>query len=870
MRRSRMMAIVCLMGIGLGVHISRVEAAVRTWVGPAGGNWSDQNNWSPAGPLVASDDLEFTGAPTTSNNDLPGLQITRLSFTGTHTIGGNGVSLRDLALGGTTGDTTVDLPLTLLGNQDWYIGQPQLHMNGTVDLNGFQLGIENYSSSMFRVITGDGDIRKFGSGYLLFDSANDFTGKVYIQAGMLAIANARSLGTADGTMATGTVVSSGASLQINYVAALDEPLQLSGLGHAGSGAVFIYEDDDPFVFTGPVELTHPINTSVVAITTGPPPRVTFSQPLTGYGLLILSDTTVVLAATGNTFTRARFAKGDFAATPNGTLRLGVDDAVAPEFTVEIPSTANFDLAGHSVSVAAVSGLGKVKLGTGGGILRVVSADATHTELGGTISGIGTLYKQGSGSLALAGANTFTGAVQVSTGELWVLHPNALGVADGTPENGTTVTAGATLGVGAASLANEVLTIAGTGHSFGALQIGAFGPVSIAGPVTVAGDALIGISFGAHVTLAGGVGGTGQLRLAGTAGEVRLTGQGSTFTGGSIFVDGVILHIDANGVLDPAASILNEGLIELGGHVLEIANLLGNGNVSLGTGGALRIGYGGSYGGGITGTGTLTKLGDGAFSLTGGTTFTGPVTVSRGALILEHAQALSSPITVLDGAALHFATTTTYSQPVSLAGGGVGGSGGALRVSNNAQVTLMGATTMTADARMAIDAASELRLQGLVTAPVLRFTGPGGTLSLGSSSNVIGAVQFSAATLQLNASQALPSSIALAVPTASTFNLNGFTQTLAGISGLGTVAIGGGSLMLSATNTGSVFDGVLAGTGTLLLNGIGLTLTGGAHTFSGSILAIGGSLSHRGTLPAKIQGGAPTSHPDPAASSARSR
>ncbi len=200
----------------------------------------------------------------------------------------------------------------------------------------------------------------------------------------------------------------------------------------------------------------------------------------------------------------------------------------------------------------------------GGTLTVVSPGVTYTQFDGTISGTGTLAQQGTGSLGLMGANTFAGPVYVNTGELWVLNASALGVADGTPENGTVVTAGAALGVGVASLPNEALTIGGAGPSFGAVQVSPAGSVSIAGPVTLSSNALIGISSGAHLTLAGGIGGSGQLRLAGTAGEVRLTGQGRSFTGGSIFADAIILHIGADGVLDPSASILNEGWVELEG------------------------------------------------------------------------------------------------------------------------------------------------------------------------------------------------------------------------------------------------------------------------------------------------------------------
>ncbi len=133
-----MMAMVCLMGIGLGVHAGRADAATRTWVGPDGGNWSDQNNWSPAGPLAATDDLEFdASAPATSNNDLVGLQITRLFFNGTHTVSGNEVSLFGLAVAGAAVSATVNLPLRLRGDQNWFIGFPTLGVNAPIDLSGF-------------------------------------------------------------------------------------------------------------------------------------------------------------------------------------------------------------------------------------------------------------------------------------------------------------------------------------------------------------------------------------------------------------------------------------------------------------------------------------------------------------------------------------------------------------------------------------------------------------------------------------------------------------------------------------------------------------------------------------------------------------
>ena len=86
--------------------------------------------------------------PATSNNDLVGLQITRLEFNGTHTIAGNGVSLWDLAVAGTaTGDRDGQSAAHAAGRfRIGTLASAQLAVNGTIDLNGLQLGIENFRS----------------------------------------------------------------------------------------------------------------------------------------------------------------------------------------------------------------------------------------------------------------------------------------------------------------------------------------------------------------------------------------------------------------------------------------------------------------------------------------------------------------------------------------------------------------------------------------------------------------------------------------------------------------------------------------------------------------------------------------------------
>lgn len=73
---------------------------------------------------------------------------------------------------------------------------------------------------------------------------------------------------------------------------------------------------------------------------------------------------------------------------------------------------------------------------------------------GSIFGNGNLVADGNGSVRLSGNNAYTGITYVGNNELSVLHPNGLGVGDGTPESGVVFTkAGATVGV--TSLVDEL-------------------------------------------------------------------------------------------------------------------------------------------------------------------------------------------------------------------------------------------------------------------------------------------------------------------------------------------------------------------------------------------------------------------------------
>ncbi len=84
--------------------------------------------------------------------------------------------------------------------------------------------------SITATIVDAGGITKSGPGTLLLNAPNSFAGLVEINAGLVHIQNNTSLG----TTGVGTTVVDGATLQVEFVGALAEPLNIRGAGHGGT------------------------------------------------------------------------------------------------------------------------------------------------------------------------------------------------------------------------------------------------------------------------------------------------------------------------------------------------------------------------------------------------------------------------------------------------------------------------------------------------------------------------------------------------------------------------------------------------------------------------------------------------------------
>jgi len=135
-------------------------------------------------------------------------------------------------------------------------------------------------------------------------------------------------------------------------------------------------------------------------------------------------------------------------------------------------------------------------------LMTVNSTTNYTINGaGTISGGGSILKQGSSTLTLGGANNFTGPVTVEAGILKMDSNGALGSTAGT----TTIASGATLDINNKSFQSEPIHVSGTGVggggaiiNTGASQANAVGNVVLKGNVLFSGPNRWDIRNGAAI------------------------------------------------------------------------------------------------------------------------------------------------------------------------------------------------------------------------------------------------------------------------------------------------------------------------------------------------------------------------------------
>jgi len=552
-------------------------------------------------------DLIITGGITAQG------RLTKQGF-GTLTLGGNGIWFAPLMI--TTG--------TVRGSAASL--QTTIETAGTVEFAQSTNGAHGFA------ITGQGGVRKSGTGSLTLSGDNTYAGGTQIDAGTIILQGAGELGS--GAVALG----SGATLDLTQA---NGDRAIGGLSGSGSIALGAYRLD--------------VNASQSS---------TFSGSISGTGSLGKGGNGLLALAGSNSYTGGTVvAEGTLALTGAGTL------SSAGRVTVNAGATFDIAHASGARAIGSLDGSGTVSLGANG---LTIGGDNTDTDFGGAIAGSGMLTKTGNGTLSLFGNSQHTGTTVISQGTV-VARATSLGptivnnarlifqeLRTETNPNAAPVPAG-TLHASYPELYVYSGSISGSGQlvkrGSGALWLR--GTNTYGGGTTVDDGVLVGNDLslqGAIVNNAGvafyqATDGTYTAAMSGNGlllkygpGNLTLTGI-NTHAGGTGF-SGLLTIAD-----DRSLGATNASVIIAGGTLRTTSDITTTRRFGLSADGAAfdTQNHTLAIGGVISGSGSLTKLGTGRLILSAANTYTRGTTVQAGTLQVDGS--LASAVSVASGASI---------------------------------------------------------------------------------------------------------------------------------------------------------------------------------------------------------------------------
>jgi fibronectin-binding autotransporter adhesin len=488
----------------------------------------------------------------------------------------------------------------------------------------------------------------------------------------------------------------------------------------------------------------------------------------------------------------------------GTLLLGTPTALQGSI-VEMGGGILSCGAFPAATLGGLKGSGNLALD---GVQLNVGYSGTSTTYNGILSGTMALTKIGSGTLTLGGANTFTGDTSISAGTLKLDNPNAL-------QNSTLNYFAGTLIFGPSSI-----TLGGLKGSYS---------LSMPLELTVGGN-------NQSTTYTGSIGGEYNCPP-----QLRKVGSGTLTLGGQVYYCDTIISQGAIQV--GSYSTLGGSVVEMDGGSLScgllstvaIGGLRGHGNlaldgVQLEVGSAARPPDNTTYNGILSGSMSLIKVSGGTLTLNGQNTFSGDTRVNEGVLKLGTPRALqNSTLDCPEGKGLSFGSLTDATL-------------GGLRGSSYSYLTLVNENSSPVTLAAGANGQSST-FSGYIDGPVgssLKKIGSG-TLTLSGSiscDTVIseGAIQFGTVGALQSSTLKMDGGSLSCGPFASV--------TIGGLAGDGNLTLDGvqlavGSVCQPVPDT--AYNGILAGTMSLVKAGSGALTLNGENTFSGDTIINGGVL-----------------------------
>ncbi len=512
----------------------------------------------------------------------------------------------------------------------------------------------------------------------------------------------------------------------------------------------------------------------------------------------------------------------------GTLQLGAAGVLSDSTTVNLANTSGalFNLNGFNETIAALSGGGSsggnVSLGSG----TLTLGNGTSTTYSGVISGTGSVVKQGTGTLTVSGTNSYTGSTTINAGTLKLGASNVIPNA-----SDLTVALSATFDVNGKSETIDGLDGAGTvtSSTIATLTVGANNQSSstLSGPVT--GFLNLSKSGSGVQTLNGENTYSGTTTIsAGTLAVGNSKALGGTSSGTTV-ASGATLQVSNN-------ITVAEPITSLAGTLTNVSGTnIWSGDINVST--AVFYVEADStliLSGKLTGT-NWTKTGSGKLQLTKTTnSYTGTTTISTGELELGAADVIpdTSEVTLADVSGA-FLDLNGFNETIgNLLGGGTNGGGvtlgsGTLTTGNSTTTSYSG--VISGSGGLTKQGTSRILLYGANT-----YTGP---------------TTINAGIIRIGADERLSDSTDITVASGAVFNLGGFSETIDGLYGSGTVnsyQSGTMAFTVGANNESAAsFSGILTnGSGTLNLVKTGSgsqTLSGGTANSHNTTTVNGGTL-----------------------------
>jgi autotransporter-associated beta strand protein len=808
-----------------------------TWTdGNSDQNWSGAGNWSGGVPHLAGDSATFNsagGSAVTLNaiETVGGITFNNPSsdvISGAHTLtlDGSGHGATVTVSAGTANAINTSVALndntTIVANS----GQ-SLTLGGTV---------ANSSGSKTLTIT--------GGGTNILSSANTYgpsAGSVGTSLGgaTVQVGNNTALGSGDVSVTGSSTLQSGAAglsvanniaVSSAQTATVDNNGNNLTFGGTISGSGNLSEIGSGTLTLGGNN-TYTGNTAIGgALIYNSSAAQTNSGVISGSGTLTQNGSGTLVLSGANTFTNTTTISA-------GTLTLG--NSLALQNSTLNYNSGSLTFSGiTAATLAALSGPVDLSLvnDASAAVVLTVGGNNSTTTYSGVLSGIGSLTKNGTGTLTLSGDESLTGALTATGGTLVLSGNNSARPSNA--NNLTVVNNGGTLQL----QANTHNTVSGMSY--------ALSPEETAnGPLTLNNGSTLQLRSDSSLTFAGGntVGGLGSVTTTINVNQLTPAGANNTIT---FAPGGFATHITTfnvtggNGytlVLGPITTG-NAGSLTLNANS---ANLTINGGITSVT----ALTFGGGFNSAVTGviagsgTTTLSKSGAGILTLSGANTYAGATTISAGTLVVNGAGQLGSgtyaaPITDNGTFAYNSSTAQTLSGVIS--------GTGALNQNGSGTLTLAGANTYTGNT--VINA-------GIVNAGVAEVAGVSGPF--GVPATVAGSISFGGGTLQYSAANNYDYSGRFVTTGSQPISIDMGGQTVSfatQIQGTGTTLTksGNGILNLAAAAGNTYTGNTIVNGGTLVVNN-----ASGSGTGSGNVtVASGGTLDGSGIISGNVtvQGG----------------